>query len=608
LDQVREAIRANTINVVDKIKFQEASDLTASTSHLIPPHGGELVDLIAQPERIAELKSHSKEWPSWDLTGRQLCDLELLLTGGFSPLRGFMTRADYEGVCHNMRLANGTLWPMPITLDVTEEFAKKLTPGTSKVALRDPEGVMLAVLNVEEVWQPDRKAEVQAVFASTSAAHPGADYTINKANPWYVGGTLEGIQIPSHYDFRNIRLTPAEVRAEFARVGWRRAVAFQTRNPMHRAHVELAFRAAKQVEANLLIHPVVGMTKPGDVDYYTRVRCYQLLLSKFPQSTAKLSLLPLAMRMGGPREAIWHALIRKNHGCSHFIVGRDHAGPGSDPATKKPFYGPYEAQEVFKKHEADIGVTMVPFNMMVYLEGQDKYVPDDEVKNGDRVLNISGTELRQRLNEGREIPAWFTYPEVVSELRRSFPPRHKQGVTIFFTGLSGSGKSTIANVLLTKFLETGGRPVTLLDGDLVRKNLSSELGFSKEHRDINIRRIGYVASEITKNGGIAICAPIAPYDATRKHVRQLIEPYGGFILVHIATSVDVCEQRDRKGLYAKARAGILKEFTGISDPYEVPADAEVTINTGDLSAEEAAQEIILHLEREGFIGTAAESI
>jgi sulfate adenylyltransferase len=582
--------------------------LTASTSHLIPPHGGELVDLIAQPERIAELKAHSKEWPSWDLTGRQLCDLELLLTGGFSPLRGFMTRADYEGVCHNMRLANGTLWPMPITLDVTEEFAKKLTPGTSKVALRDPEGVMLAVLNVEEIWQPDRKAEAQAVFASTSSAHPGADYAINKANPWYVAGTLEGTQTPSHYDFRNLRLTPAEVRAEFARIGWRRVVAFQTRNPMHRAHVELAFRAAKQVEASLLIHPVVGMTKPGDVDYYTRVRCYQLLLSKFPQSTAKLSLLPLAMRMGGPREAIWHALIRKNHGCSHFIVGRDHAGPGSDPATKKPFYGPYEAQEVFKKHEADIGVTMVPFNMMVYLEGQDKYVPDDEVKNGDRVLNISGTELRQRLNEGREIPGWFTYPEVVSELRRSFPPRHKQGVTIFFTGLSGSGKSTIANVLLTKFLETGGRPVTLLDGDLVRKHLSAELGFSKEHRDINIRRIGYVASEITKNGGIAICAPIAPYDATRKHVRQMIEPYGGFILVHIATSVDVCEQRDRKGLYAKARAGILKEFTGISDPYEVPADAEVTINTGDLSAEEAAQEIILHLEREGFIGTAAESI
>jgi sulfate adenylyltransferase len=580
--------------------------LTAQASHLIAPHGGELVDLSVSTECAAELKNHSREWPSWDLSPRQICDLELLLSGGFSPLHGFMTRPDYDGVCHSMKLASGVLWPMPITLDVTEQFAKSLKPGTSKVALRDPEGVMLAVLHVEDVWQPDRQAEAKAVFNTTSDAHPGVDYLINKANPWYVGGKIEGLQAPSHYDFKNLRLTPAELRNEFARLGWRRVVAFQTRNPMHRAHQELTFRAAKTVEANLLIHPSVGMTKPGDVDYFTRVRCYQLLMSKYPQGTVKLSLLPLAMRMGGPREAIWHALIRKNHGVTHFIVGRDHAGPGSD-RNGKPFYGPYEAQELFKKHEAEIGVTMVPFNMMVYLEDQNKYVPDNEVPGGARVLNISGTELRQRLNEGREIPGWFTYPEVVHELRRSYPPRHQQGVTIFFTGLSGSGKSTIANVLLTKFLEVGGRPVTILDGDLVRKHLSSELGFSKEHRDINIRRIGYVASEITKNGGIAICAPIAPYDSVRKQVRHMIEPYGGFILVHIATPVETCEQRDRKGLYAKARAGIIKEFTGISDPYEAPADAEVTIDTAELTAEEAAQEIILHLEREGFIGVAGAS-
>ena len=574
--------------------------MIASTSHIIAPHGGELTDLVAAPERTAELKAHSREWPSWDLTPRQICDLELLMSGGFSPLRGFMTQADYEGVCHNMRLSSGVLWPMPITLDVKEDFAKSLKPG-SKVALRDAEGVMLAVLNVEDIWQPDRNQEAKSVFGTTSTVHPGVDYLLNKGNSWYVGGRIEGLQGPSHYDFRTLRLTPAELRNEFARLGWRRVVAFQTRNPMHRAHVELTFRAAKQVEANLLLHPSVGMTKPGDVDYFTRVRCYQLLLSKFPAGSVKLSMLPLAMRMGGPREAIWHALIRKNHGVTHFIVGRDHAGPGKD-SDGKNFYGPYDAQELFKKHEADIGVTMVPFNMMVYLEDKDQYVPDNEVTNGSRVLNISGTELRDRLNEGREIPSWFTYPEVVHELRRSYPPRHKQGVTIFFTGLSGSGKSTIANVLVTKFLEAGGRPVTLLDGDLVRKHLSSELGFSKEHRDINIRRIGYVASEITKNGGIAICAPIAPYDATRKAVRGMIEPVGGFILVHIATSVETCEQRDRKGLYAKARAGILKEFTGISDPYEEPKDADVVINTAELSPEEAAQEIILHLEREGFIG------
>ena len=575
--------------------------MTSSTSHLIPPHGGNLIQLIASPERSAELKSLSRDWLSWDLTARQLCDLELLLSGGFSPLAGFMNQEDYERVCHQMRLANGLLWPMPITLDVSEEFARKLSPGSSQVALRDPEGVMNAVLHVDEVWQPDPKTEAEAVFGTTSTLHPGVDYLLNKANSWYVGGKLEGLQLPSHYDFRALRLTPAELRQEFVRMGWRRVVAFQTRNPMHRAHVELTFRAATTVEANLLIHPSVGMTRPGDVDYFTRVRCYQLLLAKYPPGTVKLSLLPLAMRMGGPREAIWHALIRKNHGVTHFIVGRDHAGPGKD-ANGKPFYGPYEAQELFRKHEKDIGITMVPFSMMVYLENRDCYVPDTEIPSGARVLNISGTELRDRLNAGREIPPWFTYPEVVRELRRTYPPRHKQGVTIFFTGLSGSGKSTVAHVLLAKFLEMGGRPVTILDGDLVRKHLSSELGFSKAHRDINIRRIGYVASEITKNAGIAICAPIAPYDAVRKQVRQLIEPYGGFVLVHVATPLEICEQRDRKGLYARARAGIVKEFTGISDPYEVPQDAEVVIDTTDLSPEEAAQEIILDLERQGFIG------
>jgi sulfate adenylyltransferase len=588
-------------NTIKQSGFFTQLNTTTIHSHLVPPHGGELVDLILDKETAAASKAQSRDYPSWDLTARQLCDLELLLSGGFSPLHGFMNKADYQGVCNDMKLTSGLIWPIPTTLDVTEAVAKTLKPGSTKLALRDGEGVMLAILHVEEVWQPDREAEAKAVFNTKSPVHPGVNYLLNQAHPWYVGGRLEGLQLPSHYDFKALRPTPAELRAEFTNLGWRRIVAFQTRNPMHRAHVELTFRAAKQVEASLLIQPVVGMTKPGDVDYFTRVRCYQLLVGKYPPGTAKLALLPLAMRMGGPREAIWHALIRKNHGCSHLIVGRDHAGPGKD-SNGKPFYGPYEAQEVFKKHEAEIGVTMVPFHMMVYREDQAKYYPENEIPAGARVLDLSGTELRQRLNEGREIPDWFTYPEVGRELRRSFPPRHKQGITIFFSGLSGAGKSTIANVLLTKFLEVGGRPVTLLDGDLVRKHLSSELGFSKEHRDINIRRIGYVASEITKNGGIAICAPIAPYDTTRKDVRALVEPVGGFVMVHLSTSVEVCERRDRKGLYAKARAGILKEFTGISDPYEIPTDAEVTINTAERSPEEAAQEIILHLEREGFIG------
>ncbi len=574
------------------------------SDHLIAPHGGTLVNLVVDADRAAELKAAATDWPSWDLTPRQVCDIELLMNGAFSPLQTFLGQADYENVCSQMRLADGTIWPMPICLDLPEELANSVN-GQS-LALRDGEGVILAVLHVDEVYTPDREAEAQAVFGTTNPEHPGVGHLLQRSNPCYVSGRLEGLAMPHHYDFRTLRHTPAEVRSEFQKLGWTKIVAFQTRNPMHRAHQEITLRAAKEAGANLLIHPVVGLTKPGDVDHYTRTRAYQSLLPTYPHNTASLSLLNLAMRMGGPREAVWHAIIRKNHGCTHFIVGRDHAGP-KDRAGNS-FYGPYDSQDLLSKYQDEIGVQMVPFQMMVYVEDQAAYMPEDQVPEGGRVLNISGTELRKRLNEGRELPEWFTFPDIVKELRKSYPPRNKQGFTVFFTGLSGSGKSTIANVLLVKLLEMGGRPVTILDGDLVRKHLSSELGFSKEHRDINIRRIGYVASEITKNGGIAICAPIAPYDQTRKDVRAMIEEGGGFILVHVATSLEECERRDRKGFYAKARAGIIKEFTGISDPYEEPHDAEMVIQTENLTAEEAAQEIILHLEREGYIGPEADEI
>ena len=568
--------------------------------NLIVPHGGRLVDLLVSEERASELSAPDRGVPQWSLTPRQLNDIELLLNGGFSPLQGFMTQADYDPVAAGMRLADGTLWPMPITLDVTEEVAKSLDTG-GELELRDPEGVLIAVLHVEDVWQPDLEAEASGVFGSTDPGHPGVGHLFRSTNPYYVGGRLEGLQLPVHYDFRSLRRTPAQLRDDFFRAGWRRIVAFQTRNPMHRAHQEITMRAAIDVEANLLIHPVVGLTKPGDIDHYTRVRCYQAILHHYPQATAKMALLPLAMRMGGPREAVWHAIIRKNYGATHFIVGRDHAGPGSD-ADGTPYYGPYDAQDMLRSHEDEIGVEMVPFRMMVYLPDDDVYQPVDEVTEGTKTLSISGTELRDRLADGRDIPEWFSFPDVVTELRKTHRPRHKQGFTVFFTGLSGSGKSTVANALMVKLLEMGGRPVTLLDGDLVRQHLSSELGFSKEHRDINIQRIGWVASEITKNGGIAICAPIAPYDHTRQVVRSMIEPVGGFDLVHVATPLEVCEQRDRKGLYAKARAGIIKEFTGISDPYEEPADAEIVIDTTGLRPSEAAQQIILHLEAKGYIG------
>ena len=557
-------------------------------------------ELYVGYDRLQKAKMEAAELTSWDLTPRQICDLELLMNGGFYPLKGFLTEGDYNSVVEYMRLENGKLWPMPITLDVSQEFSDSLKIGQN-IALRDQEGVILATITVTDSWLPKKKREAEVVFGADDLAHPAVDYLYNKAGPVYLGGPVTGIQEPVHYDFRNRRDTPNELRAYFHKMGWRRVVAFQTRNPLHRAHQELTVRAAKGAEANLLIHPVVGMTKPGDIDHFTRVRCYEAVLDQYPSSTTAMSLLNLAMRMAGPREAIWHGLIRANHGCTHFIVGRDHAGPGKNSAGED-FYGPYDAQELFRNFQDEIDVEMVDFKNMVYVQERAQYEPADEVEEGSTVLNISGTELRRRLSEGLDIPEWFSFPQVVTELRKSRPPRAKQGFTVFFTGFSGSGKSTIANALMVKLMEMGGRPVTLLDGDIVRKNLSSELGFSKEHRDLNIRRIGYVASEITKNGGIAICAPIAPYATTRRAVREDVEAFGAFVEVHVATSIEECERRDRKGLYKLARAGKIKEFTGISDPYDVPKNPELKLETEGVAVDTCAHQILLKLESVGLIG------
>jgi len=562
-------------------------------------HFAPIPELYVSAESAQKLKIEAGNLLSWDMTSRQVCDLELLMNGGFHPLKGFQTEADYNGVVADMRTEDGTLWPIPITLDVSEKFAETVAPGQD-IALRDAEGVILAILSITDKWVPNKDIEAKKVFGANDLAHPAVNYLHNTAGKVYLGGPITGIQQPVHYDFKSRRDTPNELRAFFRKVGWHKVVAFQTRNPLHRAHQELTFRAAKEAQANLLIHPVVGMTKPGDVDHFTRVRCYEAVLDKYPQATTSMSLLNLAMRMAGPREAVWHGLIRKNHGVTHFIVGRDHAGPGKN-SQGVDFYGPYDAQTLFKTHEAEMGITMVDFKHMVYVQERAQYFPVDEVPEGTTVLDISGTELRRRLREGLDIPEWFSFPEVVTQLRKTSPARDKQGFTVFFTGLSGSGKSTIANALMVKLMEQGGRPVTLLDGDVVRKHLSSELGFSKEHRDINIKRIGYVASEITKNGGIAICAPIAPYTATRRAVREMIEAYGAFMEVHIATSVEECEKRDRKGLYKLAREGKIKEFTGISDPYETPEKPELRLDTEGTEVDHCAHQVILKLESMGLI-------
>lgn len=571
---------------------------------LVQPHGGELKELLVEAPQASEWRAASRDWPSWILNERQLRDLELLMNGAFSPLEGFLKRAEYERVRDEMRLPDGTLWPMPITLDVPRAFAAGLKEG-DQLALRDPEGVLLAVLAVEDIWEPDREEEAWKVFGTDSPDHPGVAYLLAQGGEIYLGGRIGGVQLPAHFDFRQHRRTPRELREEFRRLGWRKVVGYHTRSPMHRAQVELTLRAAREAQANLLIHPVVGLAQPSDLDHYTRVRCYEAVLPQYPQFTAKLALLDLAQRLAGPREALWHAIIRKNFGCTHFVVGPNHGSPGED-SQGRPFYGLYDAQKLAKEYEGELGIHILPYKLLVYVKERGQYLSVDELPDGLSTLSLSHGELKERLERGREIPDWFTFPEVARELRRRYPPRWKKGFTVFFTGLSGSGKSTLAKVLQAKLLEAGGRSVSLLDGDIVRKNLSSELGFSRDHRDLNIRRIGFVAAEITKSGGIALCAPIAPYSHTRKENRELISRYGGYVLVYVSTPLEVCEMRDRKGLYAKARAGLIREFTGISDPYEPPDDADVVIDTTDLTPEEAAQEVYLFLEREGYLAPAAE--
>jgi len=546
-----------------------------------------------------DLKAQAINYPSLQLSDRHLCDLELIMNGGFNPLDGFMSKNDYNSVISEMRLVDGSLWPLPITLDVDDKFVSEIS-NSMKIALRDKEGFILAILNIGDIWRPDLELEAQSVFGTNDTKHPGVHYLLEISKKNYISGKIEKVLNPHHYDYKSLRHTPDELKTIFKNKKWNKIIAFQTRNPLHKAHFELTMTAMEKLEANLLIHPVVGMTKPGDVNHYTRARCYKNIMREYPEYSAFLSLLPLAMRMGGPRETLLHAIIRKNYGCTHLIVGRDHAGPGLD-SNDKPFYGPYEAQEMLEKYQDELGIKMVPFKFMVFIPKSGKYKAIDEVNEGEEYKTLSGTELRQLLDEGRGVPEWFTFKSVADELERSNPPLTKRGLTIFFTGLSGSGKSTLANALLTKLLEEGSRPVTLLDGDIVRTHLSNELGFSKEHRSINIKRIGYVASEVTKNGGIAICAPIAPYAEDRRFNRELISNEGGFIEIFVNTPLKKCEERDSKGLYALAREGKIKEFTGISDPYEEPKDAEIVVNSSGESPEILVEKIYQKIVEMGFI-------
>ena len=556
--------------------------------------------LLVHFRRIETLRAEALDLQSIDLSPRQLCDLELLLNRGFYPLAGYLNKKEYNSVVSTMRLPDGEVWPMPINLDVRKPLAQTITKD-QRIALNDGEGFLLAILTVDDVWQPDKAVEAKAIYGTDDPSeHPGVRQLYDRNGNWYIGGSLEGVSLPIHYDFRELRLTPSETARTFSMNGWRRVLGFHTDDYLHCAHREMVLNAAREHSAALFLQPVADLTHPGALEYYTQIRCYQAFSSKFPGNMLKLGLTPFASRKAGPIEALWQAITRKNFGCSHFMVAPDHADPFKLGTSNGHFYPLGGAQELVAQYAEETGIEMVPQQTMGYQQSTKKYIVLDGQDNSD-VATISSAELQHKLLKGEEIPEWFSYPEVVAELQKSFPPRSKQGFTVFFTGFSGSGKSTIAKVLLVKFMEMNDRPVTLLDGDIVRQNLSSELTFSKEHRNLNITRIGFVASEITKNGGIALCAPIAPYEESRQANRELISAYGGYIEVHIATPLEVCEQRDRKGLYAKARTGKVKGVTGITDPYINPSNPELTIDTSNMTPMEAVQEILLYLEEQQYL-------
>src|SRR3990167_7595051 len=537
----------------------------------------------------------------WILTLRQRYDLETLVVGGFFHVPHFLSQADYNNVLAHMRLVNGQIWPIPITLDVNKKFAQTIEKD-DEIELHDFDNTLLARMKITDKWKPDKLFEAEQVLGTVDAKHPTVDYLLHHAGDWYLGGPVYLVKYPTHYDFSELRHTPQSLKNFFQQSGWKNIIGFQTRNPLHRAHLELTLRASELMDSNILIHPVVGLTQQGDIDYVTRVRCYQKLLPYYPPKKSIVSLLPLAMRMAGPKEALWHAIIRKNYGCTHFIVGRDHASPGND-SNNKPFYDSYAAQEMVDHYQCEIGIKMIPFQEMVYVKERNQYCAYDEVRPNETPRMISGTELRHALLAGRSIPEWFSFPEVIQELQSAYPAKHKQGLTVFFTGLSGAGKTTLAQALQAKLVSLGKRNITLLDGDVIRRILGSELGFSKSDRDMNVKIIGFIASEITKTGGIALCAVIAPYEKARYDNRQLISQYGGYIEVYISTPLAECQKRDPKGLYVKANKGEITGLSGVDDPYEPPHDAEINLDTSMLSVDASVTKIMDVLYLKGYLKT-----
>ncbi|MBI5274517.1 MAG: bifunctional sulfate adenylyltransferase/adenylylsulfate kinase [Chlamydiales bacterium] len=524
--------------------------------------------------------SESKNYPQVAVERELLCDVELLLNGGFAPLEGFLNEKDYHSVLDNMRLENGSIWPIPIVFPMEKSKAEKMFAG-GHITLLDDQSYPIAIFDIEEMYTPDVEKECMAIYGCIDDNHPMIKNVLKRTNSCYLGGKLRKISLPHHFDFSSIRFTPQECKDYFKEHGWKKIVGFQTRNPLHRSHVELTHHCMNLAgeDAKLLLHPVVGTTQPDDVSYWTRVKCYQKLLKYYPEDSVFLSLLPLSMRMAGPREALWHALIRKNYGCTHFIIGRDHAGPSVKKKNGETFFGPYDAHRLLEKYKEEIGVEIIPSVEIVYDKVKETYVPITEITNKEDIGQISGTEFRRKLTVGEPIPTWFSYPDVLDVLQKEF--RNRKGTCIYFVGLSGSGKSTLAQALKEYLKSTQDAPVVMLDGDVIRKYLASELGFSKKDRSINVRRIGFIASLIAEAGGVCLCANIAPYEEDRMANRELISSVGKYVEVYVKTPLEVCESRDVKGLYKAAREGKIPQFTGISDPFEEPIHADVAVDSSD---------------------------
>jgi sulfate adenylyltransferase len=517
------------------------------------------------------------------LDERNLNDLEMFFLGAFDPLQGYNTFENFNSIVTHGCLEDGTIWPIPFVLPVPECLLTKNNNSVSThsnvfLNVRDVLGTIVARVSVVDCYKVNIDVYGQLLLETSDTNHPFMDYLHNNhRDSVYVGGNITPICPIKHFDFIQYRQNTKQVKDMIRHDHWDAVIGFQTRNPMHKSHFELTRQAVSEVQKELetsntssarvllLITPSCGVTQPGDIDSATRIRCYQKILPYYKDLyniDVKLVVLPLTMRMAGPKEALWHALIRQNFGCTHFIIGRDHAGPSCLQKNGKSFYEPYAAHALLKSFATKLKIIPILSMNMVYVPDKKQYVQENLLPPNASYEQLSGTKFRTALQNREPIPEWFSFPTVLEELKKVYHPRYQQGFCIYFTGLPCSGKSTLAKAVSARLeeRESENRHVSILDADIVRLHLSRGLGYSKQDRSVNVQRIGYVASLITYHYGIVLVANIAPYAADRLSNRRLItNAGGGYIEVYVSTPLSICQTRDVKQHYKNARLGVLKQ-------------------------------------------------